>query len=117
LGDLKIRTEILDELYDSDNPTSRFHTKSYPVPNVFVLFDNEKFKSKRLMGEVTKFLGVPLFSVMDTDSIVQSDIFPIMGNDDSSISIYFYSFFVAHSILSVRKSAQLISDEKAENSK
>lgn len=75
--------------------------------NVFVLFDNEKYRSERVIGEMDQHMGIPLISVLDTDSILRRSMFPIVGNDDSSISIYFYSFFVAHAIICGRKIGNL----------
>lgn len=92
LSSIITRIEALDELYES-SPSDAFNYKRFSKPNVFVLFDNEKSRSKRLIGETDIFLGVPLFTVMDSDSIVRRSMFPIFGNDDSSMSIYFYSFF------------------------
>lgn len=101
IGNMNTRSEILEETYGEAAPYSACY--SYLSPDVFVLFDNEKFRSERLLSELNQFSGVPLFSVMDTDSITNRILFPITGNDDSSLSIYFYSFFVAHCIVSAKK--------------
>lgn len=102
IGNLNTRAEVLEELYGEDfSYDSGFDICS--KPNVFVLFDNEKFKSRKLIKETERFRGVPLFSVIDTDSIAKNTMFPIIGNDDSVLSIYFYSLFVAYCIVSGRK--------------
>lgn len=96
LGNFNKRGEALEEQYGEKHPAHL----GRQTPNVFVLFDNEKFRSQRLLVETSRFPGVPLFSVIDTDSLVVRSMFPIFGNDDSCMSLYFYSIFVAHCIVS-----------------
>lgn len=102
LGNLNIRGEALEELY-TERPHKVYADECYPTPDVFILFDNDKFRSKRLINETDQFVGVPLFSVLDTDSLHSHHMYPIFGNDDSSMSIHFYSIFVAYAILSGKK--------------
>ena len=98
-------------MYEENSDEQGFN--NYSKPNVFVLFDNEKFRSKKLIKETEHFRGVPLFSVIDTDSIEKGTIFPIIGNDDSVQSIYFYSLFVAYCIVSGKKLVKYDDYEKA----
>jgi ribosomal protein S2 len=100
LGNLDTRSRIFEKSYDLD-------FESFKPTDVFVLFDNQKFRSTRIMKEIDNFPGVPLISVLDTDSIMLDGVFPIVGNDDSSIAIYFYSLFVSYSIGS---SGKIMSD-------
>jgi ribosomal protein S2 len=97
ISNLNTRAEVLEELYAENFDDIGFN--NYSKPNVFVLFDNEKFRSKKLIKETEHFRGVPLFSVVDTDSVEKGTIFPIIGNDDSVQSIYFYSLFVSYCIV------------------
>lgn len=66
-----------------------------------IMFNNTVNECKLPFLELKK-KNIPTLTLIDTDSIISDYFFPIYSNDDSIISINFYSSFFSHVILNTK---------------
>lgn len=66
-----------------------------------IMFNNTVNECKLPFLELRK-KNIPTLTFIDTDSIISNYFFPIYSNDDSIISINFYSTFFSHVILNTK---------------
>ena len=71
------------------------HMKINKIPST-IFFINFK-NSKEHISEFHK-LNIALISVVDSNSIIANITYPILGNDDSFICNFFYSYFISETV-------------------
>lgn len=68
----------------------------------FVIMFNNTVNECKLPFLELKKKNMPIMTLTDTDSIISNYFFPVYSNDDSSLSISFYSNFFSHIIMNCK---------------